>query len=74
MKKYWVFVCYNHHDVGHYGGRWQKKTYDLKEFDTEEELNKYIDDVPEMQDYDFNLELLYTSHDNMEEEIGCGDD
>ena len=73
-SKYWAFICHHNQDVGHWGGHWTKKEYDLKEFKTEEELDEYIKNAPECCDENYSLEIVNTSYDNMEQETGCGDE
>jgi len=68
--KYWAFICNHEADVGTYGGAWSKKTHQLRKFETEKELDEFIDAVHngEMCDYDSSIEIIRTSHDDMEKE------
>jgi len=66
--KYWAFICHHQADVGTYGGAWHKKTHELRKFETEEELDKFIESVPEMADYDSSIEIIRTSNDDEEDE------
>ena len=68
--KYWAFTCHYQQEDGIHGGLWSKKTYELRKFETQEELDAFIKakNEGEMDDGYSSISILATTYDEEEGE------